>query len=136
MQQAMRIIREHKLKVTPTRRALVEVFLSTSKPLDVSQIKQCLQNADIDTDTVTVYRTLQTFVESGIIKRIDLGQGRGYYEYADLPHHHHLICTTCDAIQDIEDCTIDQHTIQTAQNYGFAIRAHNADFYGVCAKCQ
>lgn len=123
------------LKNTEARSAVVMVLSNTNEPLDVSGIKLELEKLDIKVDQATVYRILNTFYEKGIIKRIEIGEGKYRYEI-EKDHHHHLICTNCGRIEDIEIDLSSGFNKEIEKKNGFLVKSHSLEFFGICRLCQ
>ena len=92
-----------------------------------------------DIGLATVYRTLDLFVELGLLKKLDFGDGRSRYELIDdnMPHfHHHLICLGCGAIKEFEYDMLDPLEQIIEEEERFQIVDHVLKFYGYCRKCR
>ena len=85
----------------------------------------------------TVYRTLSSFEEKGIIKRVDLRKDSLYYELSSAHHHHHIVCTGCGTIEDFESCQIEKVSDKVlSQSSKFSIiKEHSLELFGVCNTC-
>lgn len=125
-----------KLKVTDARRRVLQIFLKAKKPLDVDQVLKELVKNDIIVDQATVYRIMKAFTEKEILHQISLEPGKSHYELSDRPHHHHILCTSCGLIRDIEGCVIDAMEAEAATKTGFVVRSHSFELFGVCSSCQ
>jgi len=75
----------------------------------------------------------------GIVQRFDFGDSIARYELvrheAD-EHHHHLICTDCAKVVEIEECFPAELERRIASGNGFASIRHKLEFFGVCPDCQ
>ena len=67
MDQLQDILKKNQLSVTAGRKKILELFLASPGALAHADIEK---NTDAAFDRVTVYRTLQTFVDKGIIHNI------------------------------------------------------------------
>jgi len=84
----------------------------------------------------TVYRTLATFAEYGLINKVDTVESQARFEATDEAGHHHLICRKCKQIMDFEWQAIDHASLpETIRNWG-RVENRNVVVYGVCRKCQ
>jgi len=84
----------------------------------------------------TVYRTLATFAEYGLINKVDTVESQARFEATDESGHHHLICRKCKQIMDFEWQAIDQASLpETIRSWG-RVENRNVVVYGVCRKCQ
>jgi Fur family ferric uptake transcriptional regulator len=110
------------------------VFKKNRKPLSAQDI---ISELPKNTDQATVYRTLSSLKEKGIIKPIDLRHNHAHYELVDIDDHHHLICLNCGKIEDVEHrCVEDMENIILQGSKHFAeIKQHTLEFYGVCKAC-
>ncbi len=128
------LLRKSGHKATPSLLAILEVFKKNKNPLSAQEIINSLPS---DTDQTTVYRTLKSLKEKGVIKQIDLRHNHAHYEIADANDHHHLICLRCGKIEDVEHHNVEvmEHTIlQNAKRFA-EIRQHTLEFYGICKVC-
>ena len=95
------ILKQSGLSVTESRKKILDLFLETDGALAHADIEKNTASAF---DRVTVYRTLQTFVEKGIIHQIPTIDNSILYALCkhncEQGHHHddhvHFICSNCD----------------------------------------
>ena len=129
------VLRKSGYKATPSRLAILGIFRKTRKPLSAQEVIDGLPR---DTDQATVYRTLKSLKEKGIIKQIDLRHNHAHYELANLAEHHHLICLRCGKIEDVHRCGIeDMQSVILRNSKHFAeIKQHALEFYGICKSCS
>jgi Fe2+ or Zn2+ uptake regulation protein len=127
-------LKKNHLKATPARLELLDVFEHQPRPLSVGQIAGRLKRPGVD--KATLYRNVESLERLGLLKKISLGDRRGYYELAGGKHHHHLICKLCGKVRDVADCraSVGAAAVRRA---GFAeILDHSLEFYGICAACS
>lgn len=130
----LEFLKNHQLKATKQRLAVLEVLFDNSLPLTISQIREKL---DFDMDLSTLYRTLDTFLEFNIISRtVPLEPSQTVYELKRHTHRHHLICIVCGSMQVISGCPIHEYEHQVETSTGFIIDRHQLEMYGTCPKCQ
>lgn len=120
------------LKNTPSRLAVLSVLKEKNNPLDVLQIFELTKDK---TDLATVYRTLETFLNNGLINRLEFGEGKYRYEIKRKDHHH-LICRACERIEDVEDKFMNKWENEIKVERGFLVSNHSLEFFGVCKQCQ
>ena len=128
------ILRKAGLRATETRIAVFSFLHKKHLPLSIADIAAALPKID----TVTIYRTIATGKELGIIKEISLGDGVLTYEFAPDGHgHHHVVCTSCNKIEDVTSCNESLLARQALREVsGFAaITGHSLEFFGLCKKC-
>jgi Fur family ferric uptake transcriptional regulator len=130
-------LRDHAMKVTGPRQAILRFLRHQSKPLTVKEIHLAL--ADGECNLATVYRAMNRLSGNGLVKRLDFGDGVARFELiaqGDTGHHHHLICTHCATIVKIEECMVTDVEQQIARASGFARVTHALEFFGLCPQCQ
>lgn len=77
--------------------------------------------------------------EMGMVKRFDFGDRAARFELVGEDndgHHHHLVCTRCTEVVEIEECSIHELEEQIAARNGFATVTHKLEFFGICPRCQ
>ena len=113
-----------------------EIFAVLShEPQSVLEINQKLKKKKLKIDKVTVYRTLSSFVEIGLVDETQFKNKISVYELADHEHHHHVLCEKCGKIEDI--CLDEKILIQAAsKSSSFQIKSHHLEFFGLCKKCH
>lgn len=125
---------EAKIKNTPARSAITQIFKNTNSPIDVEQIISFLRSKNLKTNKVTVYRIVDFLYKNGLVDRLEFGEGKFRYE-AKKEDHHHLICNSCNAVEDVSDVFIDKFE-KDIRKKGFLVKAHSLEFFGICKQCQ
>ncbi len=128
------ILKNAKLRVTPARVAILNVFTEGCKPLSAENIASKIKNKVIN--LVTVYRTLGSLEQAQILKRVDLHSDSVHYELASH-HHHHIVCTQCGVIEGFDICEIENVSKKAlAQSSKFvSISQHSLELFGNCKRC-
>lgn len=125
------------LKATPVRIAILDHLSRGHTLQSVDEIFSSLKKEGID--RVTLYRSIRSFEESGLVISNELGDGVIRYELRETGehehHHHHLICRICHSVKLIEKCGIAKIP-KFLESYGYENLDHRLDFFGVCPKCQ
>jgi Fur family ferric uptake transcriptional regulator len=126
------------LRSTDQRRLIVETFFHADNHVSIEELLAQVRKNDPRVGYATVYRTLKLLTECGVAFERRFGDGLTRYELADgTSHHHdHLICVECGAIQEFEEPRIEEIQDEIAARYGFELRSHKHEMYGVCPACQ
>lgn len=133
----VRYLREHNLPVTAQRLAIAEVLLSADRHLSAEDIAEAVSERGRKVGTATVYRTIDTLLESGLIVERDFGEGFRRFEPArDVPNHEHLVCTQCGKVEEFRDERLERMTTIVAESRGFARQRHRLVIHGICRECQ
>jgi len=99
------------------------VFRSVAKQLPTTSIQ-------------AVYNVLGALTDAGILRRIEPAGSSALYERRTDDNHHHLICSSCRIVIDI-DCAIGEAPcLQPSQTHGFALTEAEVTFWGLCPSCQ
>ena len=131
-------LRSDDQRYTEKRRALVEVLQSAGRPLSMPSILE--QSPGMAQSSV--YRNLAVLEHAAVVRRIVTNDDHASFELAEdlSSHHHHLICTSCGAIEDFvvpEDVEeqLDRALAGAARRHRFTVSAHTLDLFGTCKDC-
>ena len=130
------ILRRKHLSVTDSRKKILSLFLSTPDALAHGDIEK---KAGEKFDRVTVYRTLQTFVEKGIIHTIPTVDNSVRYALCKdcaEGHHHddhiHFVCTNCNSTICLDDIISPKIDLPE----GYVPESVQVLISGTCKKCN
>lgn len=126
--------RKHGLKVTPQRMVIYrELLKATDHPsIDriLKKVRVVLPNISFD----TVYRTVLSFVDAGIINIVEGHGGSKRFDPKISPHHH-FRCTKCEKIVDFYNEYLDRIKIPEEVERQFCILRKKVLLEGVCPAC-
>ena len=130
-----RLLKEFRLRSTPSRQEILHLFLKREYALSHGDIEKEISN---NLDRVTVYRTLKTFLDKGLIHKVLDDAGTVKYALCNeactaSSHHHnhvHFKCTTCGQTNCLD---IEIPSVPLPEGY----RASEQDLLiqGVCESC-
>jgi Fur family ferric uptake transcriptional regulator len=125
------------LRSTDQRRLIVDTFFTAPNHVSIEELLAEVRREDPRVGYATVYRTLKLLAECGVALERRFGDGLTRYELADdTSHHDHLICVECGKITEFEEPRIEELQEQIARRYGYELRSHKHEMYGVCPDCQ
>jgi Fur family ferric uptake transcriptional regulator len=137
MQVLVDYLRERRLKVTPHRELILEIFLNHEGHRSVEDIYRTDRDQDPRVGYTTVYRTMKLLLECGLAREIDLADGITRYEHLfNHEHHDHMICMECGASIEFFNADIESVQDEASEQLGFKVLDHKLQIYGVCRKCQ
>ncbi len=90
-------------------------------------------------DLATIYRSMHLLEKMGMVKRFDFGDGVARFELIDENddgHHHHLVCTKCSEVVEVEECFPAKIEEKIAAKNHFKGVTHKLEFFGICPDCQ
>lgn len=118
---------------THQREILTDIIKESNGPLSVNEILSNAESKGHKIGIATVYRTVKLLLESKIIQAVTLPDGQPRYEAAELGHHHHFHCTTCQKVIDIDKCCMHLHDKEVE---GHLIENHEITLFGICKSCR
>jgi Fe2+ or Zn2+ uptake regulation protein len=127
-------LRERGGRVTMPRRAIITALLQADDHVTADALVDAVRTAQPEIHLSTVYRTLETLTELGVINHVHLGHGAAVYHLAD-DSHHHLVCDECGAIIELPANAFDPLVRRVERDYGFRLDAHHFALGGHCRNC-
>ena len=128
---------QNQLKQTKQRRIIVGQFLKLNKHADAESVHASLKQAGHNIGLATIYRTLGTLKEAGLVTQHAFANGRSVFELVGPGEHHdHMVCTKCGKIEEFENCQIETLQEGIASQRGFRLEFHRLELYGTCLSCQ
>ena len=137
MKETLEILKRNSLSITDSRKTILELFLKTEGALAHADIEK---NTTVNFDRVTVYRTLQTFTENGIIHQIPTTDNTILYalckDKCEAGHHHdehvHFICVDCEKTVCMDEVVVPQVKLPK----GFVPLQSAMIVKGTCNECK
>ncbi|WP_414046347.1 Fur family transcriptional regulator [Macrococcus equi] len=127
-------------KLTPQREATVTVLLENEADhLSAEDVFLKVKERAPEIGLATVYRTLELLAELKIVDKINFGDGVARFDLRKegAKHfHHHLVCMSCGAVDEIEEDLLDEVEKKVEAEYHFLIMDHRLTFHGICKNCQ
>ena len=127
--------RQNGLKITPQRRAILELLSEDNSHPTAEQVYQRVLTTMPDVSRTTVYNTFRELSDLGELAPVhDLSEGGQRYD-TNNEIHHHLYCIQCQKLIDI-DSDFEGLELTPEDSSGFQILSHQVTFYGICPDCQ
>src|SRR3954447_21381654 len=131
------ILKRNQLSVTESRCKILELFRNNNSALAHADIEK---KTGEHFDRVTIYRTLQTFVEKGIVHTIPTADNSVLYalckdectEGHHHDHHVHFICKECSNTICLEDITVPEVKLPA----GYQATQVEVVVNGICKDCK
>ncbi|MFH1372969.1 MAG: Fur family transcriptional regulator [bacterium] len=96
-----------------------------------SRVRKRLKTISLD----TVYRTIATFEEHGMIKRVQILDNSARFD-VNLSIHHHLICTRCNKIEDLYWPVFDKMKLPDSVNGWAKMNSRHVEIRSLCLDCK
>lgn len=139
-------LRDKGLRVTRARLDILRVLSASKSPMQAQDVLEALNDAHAD--RVTVYRTLNALVESGIAHKVDPGDrvwryglmaGHGTSDGGTGHHPHeghaHFVCDECGTVRCLEDATIKVSLGGKSEGEKFKVTQRDVYLHGTCEEC-
>jgi len=84
----------------------------------------------------TVYRALGALRDARLISETHLGHGEAIYEWVGVNPHHHLVCSACGGVTDLDNSVIADLAHSVGDRHGFQADLTHLALGGVCPDCQ
>lgn len=134
---AAEAIRAAGLRVTAPRQAVYDALAADRAHPDAEQITAAARALLGRVSQQAVYDVLAAFERADLVRCIDpAGSPAARYELQTHDNHHHLVCTSCRRIVDVE-CGADKvPCMHPSADHGFALEATEVVYWGRCPQCQ
>jgi len=125
--------RDKSFKLTPQRAAIMSYLEGNMSHPSAEDIYAAVLEKYPMVSLATVYNTLEVLKQLGKVIELNIDGERKHFDPETVPHHH-LICTMCKKIVNIQ--TEFDLEVPTEITKGFSIHSRHANFYGVCPECK
>jgi len=122
-------------RITPQREMIIDTITHSPTHLSADEIFAAVQERTKAINLATIYRTLDTLVEEGLVCRNDLGSGRIVYATHHHGSHLHLVCRHCRQVIEADFILIEPLAGQLIAKNGFHPDLAHLSIFGLCAKC-
>ena len=121
--------------MTPQRLAVLKEIRQAGGHMTANEIIERVHRNHPSISVGTVYRTLNSFAERGIILEFPFGDQASRFD-GRTERHDHVHCTICGALQDVDVPGTLLADEVAAEQSGFQIQGHQTIFSGICPDCQ
>lgn len=125
---AAAVVRSHGLRLSTSRRLVLEALYATDEPLTADRIAG-------DLDVASVYRNLETLEQIGLVRHFHLGHGPGLYARSAVGLFEYLLCDACGAVVTVEPERLDAVRAQVRRDFGYEARFTHFPIAGLCPDC-
>jgi len=125
--------KELRMKLTPQRLSILSYLDGNREHPTAEDIYRKVSRKFPTMSLATVYNTLETLKRQGMLTEITIDPDKRHFD-PNREKHHHLICSKCKRIADIQiefDLAVPKESMQ-----GFEIVGNHVEFYGICPDCR
>jgi Fur family ferric uptake transcriptional regulator len=130
------ILLDHKVSITNPRILVLEALLDSKNPLTIDELQSKLSGSVAKS---TLYRILNDLKKIKILHEFTSPDNSTVVELLleDHSHHHHLFCSDCGEIIDVEmsrefENLLDKEIKKIEKQFNFVIQDHRVEMFGVC----
>jgi Fe2+ or Zn2+ uptake regulation protein len=124
------------MRKTRASQLVSDLLRTWAKPLSIQEIHDRVRDHLPATAYSTVYRIVARLEADGRVRRVDWRERGSRYEWAELPHHHHIVCSLCGRSVDLDDADLGFSEAKVRRATGFLIDHHSIELEGICPECQ
>lgn len=123
-------------RITGPRRDVVRAVCRREDPFSAEDLYEELLSRHSGVGRATVFRTLDLLVGMRLLDRVHRPDGSHCYVNGGPGHRHHLICSSCGAVVEFQDCNVADLVAAVSSRTHFRIENHWLELYGTCERCQ
>ena len=135
MNQLKEILKQKGLKITPQRLAIYGLLKNSKEHPSAEKIHKNLVTLFPTMSLATVYKTIDTFKEIGLVQELNIDKSNFRYDANTIPHPH-IICLNCRKVEDLDTSILDNIYRNIQDSCGYKIITHQLYFYGYCPECS
>ena len=118
------------IRMTGQRQLIIKVLENSKDHPDVETLFERANQIDNKVSIATVYRTVRTLQNAGILEKLEFNDGRSRFEDAVREHHDHLIDLDTGKVIEFFDEEIEQIQKKIAKKLGYKLTGHKLELYG------
>jgi Fur family ferric uptake transcriptional regulator len=136
LDSALSALREQGLRVSISRRLVLQALFAADGPVSAERIAGGLEETESELDVTSVYRNLEAFERVGIVRHVHLGHGPGLYMLVGEGEREYLFCEGCGRAQAFEPRRLDAVRDAVRDGFGYEVRFTHFPLVGLCPECQ
>jgi Fur family ferric uptake transcriptional regulator/Fur family peroxide stress response transcriptional regulator len=128
-------LHERGQRVTPQRLAIHRALRDLGRHVSADELLDEVQRRVPGVSLPTVYSTLELLEDLGLTRRVGSIGGRVLFD-ARLDDHHHVVCSRCGRVEDLDASVDPGPALDAAERAGFSGSSAGLLVTGVCARCR
>jgi Fur family transcriptional regulator, peroxide stress response regulator len=124
----------HGMAVTHQRQIIWETLMQLEGHPSPEEVYDRVRSQVPSIALGTIYKNLRTFIEHGLISEVSLHHGSARLE-TNMHPHHHVVCTRCRAIVDLDETDLEPVRLKKGAPDGFLIHRYSVEVHGLCSRC-
>ncbi len=126
------VLREHNLKATPQRLAMLNIIYLNGH-ISIDKLYEEIRKDFASMSLATIYKNINNMIKSTLLYEVKLPSNKSVFEIVK-ENHSHLLCKDCG---DVLDVNIDTQNIEynISKEYGFNVEQSDVVLSGRCKNC-
>jgi Fur family transcriptional regulator, ferric uptake regulator len=124
------------MRKTRVSELVVDLLQTYARPFSLRELHLLVLEPFPRTAFSTIYRVVSRLETEGKVERVDWRERGSRYEWAELPHHHHIVCGVCGRSVDVDDADLGFSEERIRAATGFLVNHHSIELEGICPGCQ
>jgi Fur family ferric uptake transcriptional regulator len=127
------------LRITSPRRTLAYLLVETcGSDFTVEELWDMVLKRNPDVGRATVFRAVEILQELHLLDRVEFANGTHRFRFCQNTgqHHHHITCSQCGKVTEVDTCLSDEQLNTVERLADFTIEGHRLEFFGRCAACR
>ena len=133
---ALASLRARGLRISASRRTVVEALFAADGPVGAEQIASGLGGRLPASDLGSVYRNLEALERAGLVRHVHAGHGAGRYALVTRHEHGYAACECCGVLQPLDAEALVRVEAIVAAATGFEARLVHVPIVGRCPSCK
>jgi Fur family transcriptional regulator, peroxide stress response regulator len=134
-EQFRKLAWKHGLAATHQRQVVYEAVVASPGHYSPEEVYAAVRQRIPSISLATVYNNLRLFVECGLLREVSPHTSTLRVD-GNLKPHHHLVCSRCKSVQDIEGDFIDFKRLSRQLPGGFDLTQPLIEVFGLCRRCR
>jgi len=135
METLVKVLKHHNCKITPQRLAVYNILKESKEHPNAESIYNMLVPTYPTISLATVYKSLELFVDLGLISVINVGENSFRYD-CRASDHAHVVCSKCYRVEDLDDQFFHTLPQKVESLVDYTISKQQLCFYGLCPNCR
>lgn len=123
-------------RMTGQRRLLLRILAEAGGHLDAREVYERARQHDSRLSLATVYRTLNSLKDAGVVRELHLDEEHHHYELDGQDGHSHLVCLGCGRVIEVDSRALVEAAQAIAHASDFVVAGAQVELTGYCAECQ
>lgn len=123
-------------RLTEPRRVVAELIAAREGHFTAADLLVDAKARRLGIGRATIFRALDLLTELDVLERLDLPSGEHAYVPCRPAHHHHIVCSVCGRVTDVDDQGLASALEQIEHRTGWQVETHRLELYGRCPRCR